>query len=116
MIRYLCSLVFALTLAATSVSTAVMHAEMQGAEQMVICSDSASGSGVATVTLDATGKPIAHPHRCPDCTTTTAALLPEQTALASPSALSTPAFAPPLHPAAGSSPPPQSARDPPAFA
>lgn len=116
MIRHLCTLLLALTLAATSVSAAVMHAEMQGAQQMVICSDSDMGSGIATVTLDATGKPIAHPHRCPDCSTVTAALLPGQIALAARSADATAPYPRSSQPVAGTSPPPQSARDPPAFA
>lgn len=116
MIRQLCTLLLALILATTSVSAAVMHAEMQGAQQMVICSDSAAGSGIATVTLDATGKPIAHPHRCPDCTVSVTALLPTLFALASRSGVSAPPDLLPQPIVASISPPPQSARDPPAFA
>ena len=116
MIRHLCTLLLALTLAATSVSAAVMHSEMQGAQQMVICADSASGSGHATITLDATGKPIAHPHRCPDCTTATAALLPGQIMLPARTSASTPPDPQPQPRIASTNPPQQSARDPPAFA
>jgi hypothetical protein len=67
MTRLLISLILSLTLATTSVTSAVMHGQMQGATQMVICSDSPDASGVATVTLDAAGNPIAPLHPCPDC-------------------------------------------------
>ncbi|GLS85550.1 hypothetical protein GCM10010873_05230 [Cypionkella aquatica] len=66
MIRMLLSLLLTLTLAATSVRAAVMHSEMQGAYQMVICADSTLAQ--TTLTFDATGKPITA-HHCPDCTT-----------------------------------------------
>lgn len=116
MIRRLCALLLALTLAATSVSAAVMQSEMQGAQQMLICSDSDASSGLSLITLDATGKQITGAHHCPDCTASGPALLPDliQTA---PCRAAT--AAPPPHPMparASSSPPPQSARDPPAFA
>ena len=116
MIRSLLSLLLALTLATSSVSAAVTHSRMQGAQQMVICSDSATVSGLITITLDASGKPITSSHRCPDCTAAFPALLPSLIELGSRSA----ALAPP-HPRtaadrASRSTPPQSARDPPAFA
>ncbi len=116
MIRSLCALLLALTLAANSVNAAVMHAEMQGAQQMLICLDSAAGSGLTTITLDATGKPIDSPHRCPDCTAATAALLPDLTQLAHHNTATTPPHPLPAPDRASTTTPPQSARDPPAFA
>ncbi|MGV8951313.1 MAG: hypothetical protein ACOH2M_09445 [Cypionkella sp.] len=82
--RLILALLFSLMLAATSVSSAVMHSEMQGATEMTICGD-AGGAGVSTVLFDATGKPMAQHHRCPDCLAALAtALLPEQTILIAP--------------------------------
>lgn len=75
MIIRLLSLLLALTLATTSVSAAVMHSEMQGSSQIDICADSHAGSGLTTITLDATGKQITH-HNCPDCALAMA-LLPD---------------------------------------
>lgn len=66
MIRLLFTLLLALTLATTSVPAAVMRAKMLGATEMVICSDTPTASGLATLTLDATGKPFT-PHNCPEC-------------------------------------------------
>ncbi len=116
MIRNLLSLLLALTLAATSVSAAVTHAEMQGAQQMLICSDSDANSGLITITLDATGKPIASAHHCPDCTAALTALLPGLTQLGRHDTATTPPH--PLHACdrISNSTPPQSARDPPTFA
>jgi hypothetical protein len=74
----------ALCLTLTSVSSAVMHAEMQGSREMVICAD-AGGAGVVTIRLDATGKPIPGHHRCPECLASLAtALLPADVALTPP--------------------------------
>lgn len=116
MIRSLLSLLLALTLAASSVSAAVTHSRMQGAQQMVICADSDTASGLTTITLDASGKPILGGHHCPDCTAAFTALLPGLIELAPHSAASAPSA--PLHAAdrASTSTPPRAARDPPAFA
>lgn len=67
MTRLLISLFLSLLLATTSVTSATMHAQMQGAIDLVICSDGAVGAATATVTLDATGRPITQKHACPDC-------------------------------------------------
>ncbi len=116
MIRSLFALLLALTLAANSVSAAVMQSEMQGAQQMLICSDSAAGSSLTTITLDATGKPITSAHHCPDCTAATAALPPSLTQLAPHDSATTPPQPLPALDRASTTPPPQSARDPPASA
>lgn len=58
---------FALILAATSVTAAVMHSEMQGTVQIVICSDTPDGSGLASISLDASGNPTGPQHTCPEC-------------------------------------------------
>ena len=116
MIRSLFALLLALTLAATSVSAAVMHSEMQGAQQMVICSDSTAGSGLTTITLDATGKPIDRAHHCPECTAAIAALLPSSIQLAPHNSATTPPQPLTALDRASTTPPSQSARDPPAFA
>lgn len=82
--RAIFALFLGLVLAATSVSAAVMHSEMQGAYDMTICAD-ASDSGQTTIRLDATGKPITQHHRCPDCIASLAtALLPKAVALLAP--------------------------------
>ena len=73
--RVILSLLLSLILATTSVSSAVMHAEMQGSTEMVICSD-IGGDGVSRVLVDATGKPIEHHHSCPDCLAALASALP----------------------------------------
>lgn len=114
MIRRLLLLILALTLAATSVQAAVMHAEMQGATQMEICAD-ASG-GVMTITLDATGKPIPTAHRCPDCTAAIAALLPSCLQIAAAQSQSRSALPPHAAHTLIATAPKQSARDPPPFA
>ena len=113
MIRHLFALLLALTLATTSVSAAVMHAEMQGAVQMEICADS---GGVAIITLDSTGKPIPTAHRCPDCTAAIAALLPIPPQIAAAPIQSRSARPSHTRETLTSAPPNQSARDPPAFA
>ena len=116
MIRHLFALLLALTLAASSVSAAVMQSEMQGAQQMVICSDSPAGSGLTTITLDATGKPIDRAHHCPDCTAAIAALIPDGVQFGPQNTATTPAN-PLLTPGrASTTTPAQSARDPPTFA
>lgn len=81
--RILLALLLTLTLAATSVSAAVMRSEMQGATEMTICSDIGE-TGVTTIRLDATGKPIPAHHSCPDCTAAhaTALILPPAALLA----------------------------------
>jgi hypothetical protein len=82
--RLLLALILSLSLAATSVSSAVMHAEMQGATEMTICAD-AGGEGVVTLMFDATGKPIQHHHTCPECIAALAsALLPAQALVIAP--------------------------------
>lgn len=50
-------------LSLTSVTAAVARGQMAGAVDMVVC----AGSGVSSVTLDATGKPV-EVHHCPVCT------------------------------------------------
>lgn len=114
MIRHLLSLLLALMLATTSVHAAVMHAEMQGAVQMEICAD--TSGGVMTITLDATGKPIPTPHRCPDCTAAIAALLPTPPQIATAPTHSRSARPAHARQTPTTTPPDQSARDPPAFA
>lgn len=64
-----------LMLATTSVRSAVMLSEMQGAVEIVICAD-ASGTGATSVLLDATGKPIKAHHGCIVCLTGAVATLP----------------------------------------
>lgn len=64
--RAILPLLICLILATTSVSSAVMHSEMQGSIEMVICAD-IDDSGPVTLRLDATGKPIDHHHTCPEC-------------------------------------------------
>lgn len=116
MTRFFASLL-ALILAATSVTAAVMHSEMQGAVQMVICSDTADGSGLTSISLDASGNPTGPQHTCPECLAAlAAALLP-----APPQQPVPPTRATRLHlaalPAAASQPlPANTARDPPVFA
>ena len=116
MIRRLCALLLALTLAATSVSAAVMQSEMQGAQQMLICSDSDASSGLSLITLDATGRPITGAHHCADCTAASPALLPGLIQTTPRSAAAAPPPPEPMPARASSSPPRQSARDPPPFA
>ena len=116
MFRRLCTLVFVLILVATSVSAAVMQSEMQGAQQMLICSDSAASSGLSIITLDATGKPITSAHHCLDCTPAPPAMLPGQTLPAHHSVVTAAPPPPPMPARASTSPPRQSARDPPPFA
>jgi hypothetical protein len=113
--RLLIRLLLSLVLATTSVTSAVMHSEMQGGTEMVICADSVSGS--ETITLDALGNPIPRMHPCPDCLS--AHGLAVWLADAGPSApqsqgrtLSLPKWG---H-SAGLVPPAASARSPPAFA
>ena len=82
--RILIALLLTLTLAATSVSAAVMHSEMQGATEMTICSDIDEG-GLTTIRFDATGKPIPLHHHCPDCIAGLAsALIPTPTSILAP--------------------------------
>lgn len=76
MTRVLISLFLALVLATGSMTSAVLHGQMQGATTLVVCSDSADGSMQATVMLDATGKPIAARHACLDCVAAHAMALP----------------------------------------
>ena len=52
-----------LVLAATSVTQAVARGQEAGITQMVIC----AGGTTMTVSLDAQGNPVSHPHHCPDC-------------------------------------------------
>jgi hypothetical protein len=114
--RLLLALFLCLSLAATSVSSAVMHAEMQGATEMTICAD-AGGEGVTTLMFDATGKPISQHHNCPECLAALAsALLPAEAVVIAPQT-----SANLLHPAAaaagtGRPSPHATARGPPCFA
>lgn len=116
MIRSLFALLLSLVLAATSVSAAVTHGKMQGAQQMVICSDIDTSSGLKTITLDATGKPIPNAHHCPDCTAGFAALLPRLIDLATRHAAQMPLHVRQVPDRVSRATPPQSARDPPTFA
>ena len=113
--RLMLALFLCLSLAATSVSSAVMHAEMQGATEMTICAD-AGGAGVATVLFDATGKPIPHHHKCPDCLAALAsALLPAQAEVIAPQTKAN-LLHPTAQPAGTGRPSPQAmARGPPDF-
>jgi hypothetical protein len=115
MIRHLLCLLLAFTVAATSVSAAVMHSEMQGASQIEICADSHDGSGLTSITLDATGKQITH-HSCPDCTAAFAALLANLTQSRPLQSYRASIFAQMATDATSRSAPTQSARDPPTFA
>ena len=70
-----------LVLAASSLTAAQMRGHAAGAQWIEICSDSADGSNVSTVMLDAQGNPVAPPHPCPDCTLAAGlAVLPEPSA------------------------------------
>lgn len=107
----------ALILAATSVTAAVMHSEMQGAVQMVVCSDTSDGSGLTSISLDASGNPTGPQHTCPECLAALgAALLPAPLPQPAPPTRATRLnFS--AQPAAASQPlPANTARDPPAFA
>lgn len=117
MIRVLSSLLFALLLAVSSVPAALMHNQMQGSSQMVICSDTPDASGLITVTLDATGQPISAPHHCPQCLAALdLALLPSTPTAAAPIGQSQPLNRPVVLLSASAQSPTASARDPPAFA
>jgi hypothetical protein len=117
MIRVLSSLLFALLLAVSSVPAALMHNQMQGSSQMVVCSDTPDASGLITVTLDATGQPISAPHHCPQCLAALdLALLPSTPTAAAPIGQSQPLNRPVVLLSASSQSPTASARDPPAFA
>ncbi|KAF0174120.1 MAG: hypothetical protein FD162_1355 [Rhodobacteraceae bacterium] len=106
-----------LILAATSVTASVMHSEMQGAVQMVICSDTPDGSGLTSITLDASGSPSGPHHACPECTAALgAALLPAPTDQPAPPTRATRLPRSASLAAAGQPMPANSARDPPVFA
>jgi hypothetical protein len=62
-LRPLLTLVLVLIVALTSAHTAVGRAEARGAVGVLICADGAT----VTILLDATGKPVAKRHGCPDC-------------------------------------------------
>jgi hypothetical protein len=62
-LRAITTLGLCLFLAATSVTLAVARGAPGPAGVMVIC----TGEGVARVTVDADGRPMAPPHPCPDC-------------------------------------------------
>lgn len=116
MIRVLLSCLLALILGVTSVSAAVMRAQMQGAVQMVICSDTDKASGLTEITLDASGTPIAQPHNCPDCTAALAlGLLVSPPILAAPQTRALRLPATPQTPGTGQPAPAATARGPPAF-
>lgn len=69
-LRALASLLLALMLSVTSVTSVAAQARMAGAMQVELCAD--HGAGV-TVTLDAAGNPIDPPRHCPDCLAATLA-------------------------------------------
>ena len=82
--RVMLGLFLSLMLVATSVSSAVMHSEMQGATEITICADLA-GAGVTTLQLDATGKPLTAHHNCPECLAAlSSVLLPAQITVLAP--------------------------------
>ncbi|MDZ4393931.1 hypothetical protein [Cypionkella sp.] len=111
MLRHLFLLLLTLTLATTSVRAAVMHGEMQGAYQMVICAD--TSAGLTTLTFDVSGKPIDAAHPCPECTTANPALLHTLPQIA-PAPTHGQTLPPARDPASATAlPPRQSARDPP---
>lgn len=113
--RVILSLLLSLILATTSVSAAVMHAEMQGSTEMVICSDIGAG-GVTTLRIDATGKPIEHDHNCPDCIAALAsALLPDSLDWPLPQSAAKPQFHLTASAGHGRPTPAAIARGPPAF-
>lgn len=62
-LRPLLTLVLVLIVALTSAHTAVGRAEAKGAIGVLICADGAT----VTILLDASGKPVAKRHGCPDC-------------------------------------------------
>lgn len=113
--RLLIHILLSLVLATTSVTSAVMHSEMQGGTEVVICADTASGSEV--LTLDPLGNPIPKMHSCPDCLS--AHGMAVWIAASAPSAPQTQGRSPLLpqwtH-SAGLVPPAASARSPPRFA
>ncbi len=61
--RAVFSFLLAVALALSSVTMAVARGQSAGASVLVVC----SGSGPATVTLDATGRPMRAGHACPLC-------------------------------------------------
>lgn len=62
------ALLLSLMLAATSLTAAEMRGHAIGSQLIEICSDSADGSGITTIVLDAQGNPLPSQHNCPDCT------------------------------------------------
>lgn len=109
-------LLLSFVLAATSVSSAVMHSEMQGSSQMVICAD-IGDSGIITIRLDASGNPIADHHGCPDCLAALAtALCPAAADWLVPQASALALFARATPAGHGRPSPAASARGPPVFA
>lgn len=113
--RLLIRLVLSLVLATTSVTSAVMHSEMQGASELVICADSASGT--ETVTLDPLGNPLPRMHPCPDCLSAHGlAVWVADAGPWAPQSQGRSVLAPQQVHSAGLSAPAASARSPPAFA
>ena len=78
-LRVLASLLLALMLCVTSVTSAAAHARMAGAIEVELCADHGLGT---TVTLDAAGNPVDPPRHCPDCLAAT--LAPDGAPLALP--------------------------------
>lgn len=74
--RLLIGLFLALLMSLTSVTMAVARAQSAGAMQLELCD---AHGGTATITLDASGNPIADPHHCPDCLAAAPALPPVAT-------------------------------------
>lgn len=69
-LRTLTSLLLALMLTVTSVTSVAAHARMAGAMQVELCADHGAGT---VVTLDAAGNPVDVPQHCPDCLAATLA-------------------------------------------
>lgn len=69
-LRAISGLLVAIVLSLTSVTMVVARAQSAGSMQLELCD---AHGGTATVTVDASGNPIADPHHCPDCLSATAA-------------------------------------------
>ncbi len=70
MLRGGLALCLTVLLSLTSVTAAVARGQMAGATEMVVC----AGGAPVTVTIDATGQPVARAHHCPVCTAASAAV------------------------------------------
>ncbi len=104
-------LLLVLALALVSGHQAVGRALASGALAVELCRD----GSLVTVTLDASGKPVAQDHACPDCVLAGLALAADPPALAAPTRRALPVGAPAARPApCGQAAPCPAARGPPA--